>query len=136
MVISLLVVNFAVAALMSALVVMLFKKPISNILQKLVQDDIYLAWARYLVFAIYVVGISGGVRVWELEKYLSPGKEGPNGERVVLQLTSERWVIEVYQTIIGSLQSSIWMLLVFFIFALIAYVVVKGFETRKSPARQ
>jgi hypothetical protein len=82
------------------------------------------------------VGISGGVRVWELEKYLSPGKEGPNGERVVLQLTSERWVIEVYQTIIGSLQSSIWMLLVFFIFALIAYVVVKGFETRKSPARQ
>lgn len=136
MVISLLVVNFAVAALMSALVVMLFKKPISNILQKLVQEDIYLAWARYLVFAIYVVGISGGVRVWELEKYLSPGKEGPNGERVVLQLTSERWVIEIYQTIIGSLQSSIWMLLVFFIFALIAYVIVKGFEARKSPARQ
>jgi len=132
MIIGLLIVNFVVAALMSALVVFLFKKPISNILQKVLHDDIYLAWVRYLVFAIYIVGISGGVRVWELEKYLSPGKAGPEGERVVLQLTSERWVIEVYQTIIGSLQSNIWMLLVFFIFALIAYVVVKGFESKKG----
>jgi hypothetical protein len=41
-------------------------------------------------------------------------------------------VIEVYKTLIGTLQSVAWMLLVFFLFALLAYVVVRGFELRRS----
>ena len=36
-------------------------------------------------------------------------------------------------TIIGTLQSVAWMLLVFFLFALIAFVIVKGLESRKKP---
>ena len=47
-------------------------------------------------------------------------------------LNADRWVLEVYRTIIETLQSVAWMLLVFFVFALIAYVVVRGFELRRK----
>jgi len=82
------------------------------------------------MFAIYVVGISGGVRIWDLEKYITPAKTGD----AVLELTSDRWVLEIYRTIIGTLESNAWMLLVFFVFALLAYVIVKGLELRKEHA--
>jgi hypothetical protein len=35
----------------------------------------------------------------------------------------DRWVLEVYRPVIGTLQSVAWMLLVFFLLALLAYVV-------------
>ena len=106
----------------------LFRQPIEKILVRVVKDDISAAWVRYLTFAIYVVGVSGGVRVWDLEKYITPRPE----ETEVIFLNAERWVLEVYRTIIGTLQSAAWMLLVFFIFALIAYVIVRGMEVRRA----
>lgn len=130
MFITLLIANFLISLLTCYVVVRIFRTPISSILQRLVAEDIYAAWSKYLTFAIYVVGISGGVRVWDLEKYITPKGEG--GE--VLQLTSERWVLEVYRTVIGTLQSAAWMLLLFFLFALIAYVIVKGLEARKQKS--
>ncbi len=45
-------------------------------------------------------------------------------------LTADRWTFEVFRTIIGTLQSLTRLLLVFFVFALIAYVVVRGLELR------
>jgi hypothetical protein len=39
--------------------------------------------------------------------------------------------LELYRTVIGTLQAVAWMLLVFFVFALVAYVVVQGFEQRR-----
>jgi len=52
----------------------------------------------------------------------------PNRE--IIQLTPVRWMLEIYQTIIGTLQSSAMVLLVFFVFALIAVVIIRAFETR------
>jgi hypothetical protein len=127
MFILLLIVVFLIAVAVSAVVVGLFDKSIKQILGRIVSEDISLAWARYLKFAIYVVGISGGVRVFQLERYIS--KRSQTDE--ILQLTRARWLLEVYQTIIGTLQSIVWLMLVFFIFALIAYVVVRALETRK-----
>jgi hypothetical protein len=40
-------------------------------------------------------------------------------------LNTDRWTLEVYRTVIETLQSIAWMLLVFFVAALIAYVVVR-----------
>jgi len=123
----LLVVTFIVALVISAIVALLFSRPIGKILCRLVAEELAPTWQRYILFAIYVVGISGGVRLWEIEKYVTPDEKGR-----LLQLTSDRWIIEVYKSVIGSLQSIAWMLLVFFLFALIAYVTVRGFEMRKS----
>jgi len=127
MFIALLIVVFLIALIVSAIVVQIFHKSIIKLLEKVITEDMTRAWARYVTFAIYIVGISGGVRVWELERYIS--KRTQTDE--ILQLTSARWVLEVYLTIIGTLQSIVWLLLVFFVFALIAYVVVRAAESRK-----
>lgn len=128
MFIALLIVVFVVAVLVSAIVAALFHKPIRQLLTRIVSDDLTSAWTRYLKLAIYVVGISGGVRVWALERYIS--KRTATDE--ILQLTRDRWIIEIYQTVIGTLQSTVWLLLVFFVFALIAYVIVRGLENRRT----
>ena len=44
----------------------------------------------------------------------------------IIALTTERWVLELYRTIIETLQGIAWMLLVFFLCSLVAYVVVIG----------
>lgn len=126
MFVTLLIVVFIVAVVVSAIVAALFDKPIRLLLGRIISDDISRAWTRYLKLAIYVVGISGGVRIWSLERYVS--KRSPTDE--LLQLTRDRWIIEVYQTVIGTLQSVVWLLLVFFVFSLIAYVLVRGLESR------
>lgn len=127
---ALLAITFVVSFAVCSIVARIFREPVTRIMQRLVTEDISNAWSRYIVFAVYVVGISGGVRIWDLEKYIT--KTGRDGEIVVL--TGERWVLELYRTIIGTLQSDAWMLLIFFIFALIAYVIVKGLESRKTPS--
>ena len=130
MFITLLIINFLVAFGVCLLIAMIFRKPVTRILQRLVSEDLHAAWAKYVTFAIYVVGLSGGVRVWDLEKYIAPKTEGS----ATLELNQDRWVLEIYRTVIGTLQSIAWMLLLFFLFALIAYVIVKGMEARKTKA--
>ena len=124
---SLLAVTFLVALLTSLLVVAIFARPIATLLARIVSDQLAPIWKRYILFAIVVVGVAGGVRVWDLERYITPDKDGK-----LLVLTADRWMVEIYKTIIGALQSSVWLLMIFFLFALLAYVVVRGFESRHS----
>jgi len=128
MFITLLVVSFVISFIVCAVIANIFSTPISKILQRLIAEELYTAWSKYITFAVYVVGISGGVRIWDLEKYINPTKEG----QAVLELTGERWTLEIYRTTIGTLQSIAWMLLVFFLFSLIAFVIVKGIEIKKA----
>ena len=130
MFITLLAVTFMIAVLVSFIVARMFAQPISGILNRIITDDISAAWLKYLKFAIYVVGISKGVRVWDLERYINPGRHDDKAR--ILELTQDRWVLEVYRTIIETLQGIAWMLLVFFVFALIAYVIVRVFESRQK----
>ena len=132
MFLTLLVVTFFIAALVSFIVARLFDRSLRQILARLVAEDLSTAWHRYIVFAIYVVGISGGVRIWSLEQYIMPRERNA----APLTLNPDRWTLEVYRTVIGTLQSVAWMLLVFFAFALIAYVVVRGLELRHARRRE
>src|SRR3989337_1088475 len=101
MIVTLLLVTFAIAAGVSFSVSRLFDRPIAGILTRIVAEELSSAWQKYIRFAIYVVGISGGVRIWELEKYITPrGKDDP-----ALVLNMDRWTLEVYRTIIETLQS-------------------------------
>ena len=94
-------------------------------------EDLSSAWLAYMKFAMLVVGVSGGVRVLELERYITPQNLGCKDANRVLELSSERWILEIYRTVIGSLESIAWMLLVFFVVALIAYVIVRLAELRR-----
>ncbi|HEX5830425.1 MAG TPA: hypothetical protein VFY16_05545 [Gemmatimonadaceae bacterium] len=126
MFIALLFVTFVIAATTSFVVARAFHRPVAVILTRIVADELALAWQRYVVFAIYLVGINGGVRIWELEKYVAP--RGPGAAPLVLD--SDRWALEVYRTLIEALQSIAWALLAFFGVALLAYLVVRALELR------
>lgn len=128
---ALLFVTFAISLFVSYFVVLLFKKPITEIFARIIKDEISYTWVKYIIFATYVVGVSGGVRIHSLERYISPR----NQDGDILQLTMERWTLEIYRTIIETLQSIAWMYLVVFIFALIAYVIVRGSELKYGPKK-
>jgi len=132
MFLTLLLVTFLTAGAVACVAVRIFREPLGRILERIVSPELSSAWLRYLTFAIYVVGISGGVRVRELERFITPG----HLEVAPLILTRDRWVLEIYRTVIEALQSIAWMLLVFFVFALVAYVVVRIFESRKASETQ
>ncbi|MEI8613385.1 hypothetical protein P4S54_06645 [Shewanella sp. PP-He15 brown] len=125
---TLLFITFALSITVSFLVVSIFKKPLGEIFSRIIQDSISAAWQKYIIFATYVVGISGGVRIYDLERYITARHKDVE----ILQLTLERWTIEIYRTIIETLQSIAWMYFIVFIFALIAYVIVRGFELKNA----
>lgn len=127
MFVTLLLVTFVISLVVSTIVVIFFNKPIHSILSRVLMDEVSKAWARYLYFAIFVVGVSCGVRIWELEKYITARPIGAN-EGPIPELTQDRWVLEVYRTVIESLQGIAWLLLVFFVIALLAFVVVRVVE--------
>nr|WP_297458567.1 hypothetical protein [uncultured Halomonas sp.] len=129
---TLLLATFVIAAAVSAGVVKLFDKPVGNILRRIIKDDISSAWHRYITFAGFVVGISGGVRIYDLERYIS----APQKDTELLVLNAERWTLEIYRTVIETLQSIAWMYLLVFVFALIAYVIVKGFELKRDASNK
>lgn len=125
----LLVGTFLIAFVVSTIVVHIFSTPLDNILKRIMQDNISSAWVKYLKFAMYVVGISSGVRIHSIERYIT----APDfKDAVIVELNTERWVLEVYRTVIGSLQGIAWMLLAFFVFALIAFVIVKLNEMKRE----
>jgi len=134
MLISLLVVTFLIALTVSFITARIFSQPLDRILKRIIPEDISAAWLKYLHFAIYVVGISSGVKIWELEKYISPQMAVEKGREIIITLNADRWALEIYRTIIGTLGGIAWMLLVFFVFALIAYVIIRIFEGRKQNA--
>ncbi len=125
---ALLGLTLGIALAVSFAVARAFRNPVTRILDRIIADEISQAWSRYLSFATLVVGVSGGVRVHSLERYILP--EEKLGE--VLELNGERLALEIYQTAIGTLGAIAWMLLLFFACALIAFVVVKGREVRRS----
>lgn len=129
MFVTLLIVTFGVAFGVAFIVDALFKQSLDRILKRIITDEIYTAWVRYVRFALYVVGISNGVRLWDLERYISPQDTEQNAPATFV-LTTERWILEVYRAIIETLQGIAWMLLLFFIFALIAFVIVRINEAR------
>ena len=126
MFVTLLLVTLLIALTTSLVVVRLFNGVIRKILDRVVSAELSGAWQRYLSFAVVVVGVSGGVPIWELEKYITAHPE--EAEPVVLN--ADRWILEGYRTLIGTLQSAAWLLLIFFVFALLAYVITRGFELR------
>ena len=61
----LLAATLGVALLTSAVVVTFFRKPIRQILDRIIGESIAEGWQRFLLFAIYVVGVSSGVQIWK-----------------------------------------------------------------------
>lgn len=130
MFIALLIITFLVSLFVSFIVIRSFSMPFDRILKRIIADEISDAWLKYLKFAVMVVGVSSGVRIRQLERFITPLSE--DSEQRMMALTANRWILEIYRTVIESLQGIAWMLLVFFVVALMAYVFVKYTETRHA----
>lgn len=127
----LLVVTFVVAATISLLVVRFFAPSTSKIFWSILKSDLAQAWERYVRFAAIVTGISGGVRIWALERYLTV-QSRPEGALPAPELTWEVWTLEVYRTIIETLKSLTWLYFGVFFVALIAYVLTRYADRRSG----
>ena len=126
----LLFASFVVALAVSFAVMWLFTKPIDKVLHRIIADEISAAWSKYMKFAILVVGVSAGVQPHDLEKYINSALGG----RETAPVGFDRWIFELYRAGIETLQGITWLLLVFFVFALIAYVIVRLGEMRSEQS--
>lgn len=126
----LMISTFALALGVSFLVMRVFSGSIQAILARIIHDPIHDAWAKYTKFSGMVVGTSSGIRIYDMEKYITPLTYAGNDRKIVIELTPERWVLETYRTVIETLQGLAWMMLVFFMVALIAYVIVRWSEIK------
>lgn len=124
----LLVVTLAIAVFVSGLVIFFFRKSVDKIFMRLIGEEIAVAWKKFLIFALFVVGVSSGVSIWKLERFIMPETEGVT--RPVL--TAEFWGLEIYRTIIQTLGGMAWALLIFFLVALVAFVIVKKKEEKSD----
>ncbi|MBV8049094.1 MAG: hypothetical protein JO171_18230 [Paludibacterium sp.] len=123
-----LLVALVVSLLASVLTARFFDKAVDSILARIVGTELADAWHKYIQFAIVVVGVSGGVQLWELQKYIA--NKGDNGTPPPLTFMS--WVLEIYRTLIETLQSIVWMLLLFFLCGMIAIVIMRSIELRRQ----
>jgi len=86
---TLLLINFILAFAVCFIVARIFRAPINKILQRLVSEEIYIAWPGILSLQPMWVGIRGRQDL-DLERYITPPTQGG----AILELTQERWVLE------------------------------------------
>ncbi len=122
MVYLLLLFSLLVSLLAGMIVHLIFKKPLQNILKGLFPEEIYEGWYRYIIFAIYIVGISSGVKIWKINEYIENAAE----------LTKTKFFISIYDSLIQAFMGTVWLLFVFFMFTMIAYVIVRLVERKKE----
>lgn len=140
---SLLFATLLTSLATSTIVALLFRKSIGGILTRVLRDEISLAWQRYILFAVIVVGLSSGVNLYKLEQYTEgaqghwvdrPGveKEHEDQEWKPPVLNNETWTLEIYRSIVSTIQGIAWALLVFFLVSLVAFVIVRGQDQRDA----
>ncbi len=122
----LLIVTLLIAVAVSLTVIFFFRKTVETIFLRIIGEDIAIAWKKFLIFALFVVGVSSGVSIRKLELFIQPETAGV----VRPVLNAEFWGLEIYRTIIQTLGGMAWALLVFFLVALIAFVIVKKKEAK------
>jgi hypothetical protein len=136
MFVTLLLVTLVVSLATAGLVVRFFRAPIGQILDRIIGENIAAGWKQFLIFALFVVGVSNGVQFWKLEQYLRPDTAGPGVMGHAFALSASAIALEVYRTIILVLQGLAWALFIFFTIALIAFAILRRGELRPgAPPR-
>ena len=135
MIVTLFLVSFILAAGLATGVAWLSKDPIEVILHRFLAAHISVALSKYLRFAIIVVGTASGTRVAALEQYI--GAESYNKAAITAALTQEAWILELYRTVVATLEGIVWLLLVVAFFVLLAILIIrKGNMKQLQPGEK
>src|SRR2546429_2132451 len=144
MFIALFAASFVLALVLSATLAWLSREAMDAILRRFVVDPVVRGgFEKYIRFAIVVVGISGGTRVKALQEYISAADY--NKAALQAALTQEFWTLELYRTVMGTLEAVAGLLLLCIFLALIAPAVLRllkveplktAGEAQKPPERR
>ncbi len=131
MFVSLFVVSFLVALALSAAIAWISREAINSILRRFVADTVVRAgFEKYVMFAMVVAGMGGGVQVRTLQEYISAS----TATKAALEagVTQEFWVMELYRTVMGTLEGVAGVLLVCIALALIAPLVFPKLKRERA----
>src|SRR5436305_875185 len=110
MFIALFAASFVLALVLSATLAWLSREAMDAILRRFVVDPVVRGgFEKYIRFAIVVVGISSGTRVRPLQEYISAADW--NKPALQAALTQEFWTLELYRTVMGTLEGVAGLLL-------------------------
>jgi hypothetical protein len=111
--------TFLLALAIAVTVAWATKEPIEAILRHFFAVHLSAAFAKYFQLAIVLVGVTAGTRVRALQDYISAPEY--NKQALLAQLTQEFWVMELYRTVVGTIEGILWLV---FLFALLVFLVV------------
>lgn len=137
MLIALFGASFLLALALSATIAWLSREAMDAVLRRFVVDPVVRGgFEKYLRFAIVVVGISSGTRAKALQEYIAAAEW--NKPTLQAALTQEFWTLELYRTVMGTLEGVAGLLLLCIFLALIAPAVLRmlNVEPPKNPGQQ
>ena len=116
--------SFLLALALSATVAWLSREAMDTVLRRFVVDPVVRSgFEKYIRFAIVVVGISSGTRAKALQEYISAAEWSKPALQAAL--TQEFWTLELYRTVMGTLEGVAGLLLLCIFLALIAPAVLR-----------
>jgi len=136
MFVLLLVGSLILAFALSASVAWLCARPIDAIAHRFVGSRVGSILAKYMRFAIIVVGITAGTRVRPLEEYVAA--PAYSKAQIAASVTQEYWALELYRSFIETLQGIGCLFLVVIVVALLALFIVRKTSPQllESPAER
>lgn len=96
-----------------------FSKSINTMLSSVLPVDLASAWSTFMRYMIVVIGLGGGVSIYHYKDYLQHPE-------------NMNWVIEIYDTILNTLSSIGWLVFWLFALTMIAYILSKIIDRKKS----
>lgn len=113
---------FLAALAVSGCVVVAFSIPMDAVLHRILSGEMAAAWSKYTKFAVLVGSFSGGLRLSQI----GPLAGSPT------PITINQSMLEIFRTVIGSLEAASWTLLAFFGATLAAYAVMNVYAYLKE----
>ncbi len=128
-----LLLTFSISLLLSLGVARMFRPSMNKIMNRIIADEVSGSWIGYLKYAMVVVGVSGGVPLYQLENVLNSGRL-PDSPKVIMDMNF--FLFEAFRSVINTLQSLAWVLLFFFFTTLIAVIIVKTSEMKRNSQKE
>lgn len=109
----------AISIIAATILVLILLKSIRTMIEYLAPSGVSNVWVRVIVIAIYFLALGGGL---EINRLIGIGAN---------DLTLNRWMMEIINTIIQAFMAPISMLLFLFTIFLIATGIIKAMERSK-----
>jgi len=99
---------------------------LKRVLDRLTSQPLAQAWQRCLNWAIILVGLQGGIHIWELENLALSKKQIPFNTNPMY------WILEIYRAFIDTAQSCMWVIILFLLVAFVVEAIVLALHRKNK----